>query len=182
MAAIVARALHKDQARRYASGHEMATDLAKVFQDLVTEPIDVSDEDKIHSMQALRFFAEFPAPELWELLRHSHWGRYQPGESIPYEGASDLSLFVVVSGQIEIHRDGAAIAGLKAGQCFGELGYLAGTRQAANLVARGESDVLKITSDVIERATESCQLRLHKAFTKFLVERLSRVQPALTVG
>ncbi|ROR29064.1 serine/threonine-protein kinase [Inmirania thermothiophila] len=176
---VVARALAKDPAERFATGLDMAAELSRAFDFLEHPRREVDEEERFRALRALAFFADFPEAEVWEVLRAGLWARYGPGEAILREGELDDAFYVVVEGEVEVRKAGRSIGLLRAGDCFGEMGYVTKGRRQASILARTPVAVLKVTASHIERVSLSCQLHFHKVFLRTLIERLSAANARL---
>jgi CRP-like cAMP-binding protein len=172
--------MQKDRNKRYATGRELASDLAAIFAELEM-PADADNEDeRFRLTRPLRFFCEFSDQELWEILRASRWESYEPGEEIVAEGNLDMSFFVIVSGEVAVMKRAQTLGVLRDGDCFGEMGYLGGSKRTASIRAARCVSLMKISAAVMEQASTACQLRFNKAFVRVLVERLSRTSDNLS--
>jgi serine/threonine protein kinase len=177
---VVEWAMQKDRNKRYATGRELASDLAAIFAELEM-PADADNEDeRFRLTRPLRFFCEFSDQELWEILRASRWESYEPGEEIVAEGNLDMSFFVIVSGEVAVMKRAQTLGVLRDGDCFGEMGYLGGSKRTASIRAARCVSLMKISAAVMEQASTACQLRFNKAFVRVLVERLSRTSDNLS--
>jgi hypothetical protein len=167
------RMLKKNPDERYATGLDLAADLALMFEDLDA----VADEDglreKFGVIKTLGFFKGFSDGDIWELIRACTWQTFLPGHSIIREGDMDNSFYIVLSGVVIIEKDGSVVNLLREGDCFGEMGYLARARRIASAIARTEVSLMKVNDSTIDRAADDTQLRFHKAFVRTLIERLS---------
>ncbi len=173
---IVNWALQKDTARRYATGQELAFDLAAIFDQLEGSGQVLADETKFHRVRRLRFFAEFPDAKIWEVLRSSQWHEYPCGERILTENSANLAFFVIVAGEVSVTRGGQNVMSLSSGDCFGEIGRLGEAKNGATVVASDDVSVLKLSAVAMEQISTECQLHFYRAFVRFLMERLSRTQ------
>lgn len=63
---------------------------------------------------------------------------------------------------------------LRAGACFGEVGFVTRKKRMASIIARTPIIVLEIRASLIQRISMGCQLRFHKAFIDTMAERLLR--------
>jgi serine/threonine protein kinase len=169
----MARMLKKDPDERYATGLDLAADLALIFEDLDA----VADEDglreKFGTIKTLGFFKGFSDADIWELIRACTWQSFSPGESIIREGDMDNSFYIVLSGVVIIEKGGSVVNLLQEGDCFGEMGYLARARRIASAIARTDVSLMKVNDSTIDRAAEGTQLRFHKSFVRTLIERLT---------
>jgi CRP/FNR family transcriptional regulator, cyclic AMP receptor protein len=99
--------------------------------------------------------------------------RVDAGETIIGFGDADPALFVLVSGELEVRRDGATLAHLsEPGAIVGELSLLLGTPASADVVAVGPSVVRRV-DDAAQLFREVPEFGQHLAIT--LAGRLHRV-------
>ncbi len=173
LAQVVEFAMQRDLARRYATGRELASDLAAIFGELETGDETVDQDERFRRARELRFFSEFDDAQLWEVLRTGLWEIHEAGSEILTEGTLDMSLFVIVAGEVEVLRRKRVIGELHAGDCFGEMGLAGQNRRTATIRARRDVTLLKVSTSAMELLSTECQLQFHKAFVSILVERLS---------
>jgi serine/threonine protein kinase len=171
---VIDRCLCKHPGDRYRTGLDLAGDLSLVFSHIRLLEESVSGGDKFAMVKELRFFQDFAEPEIWEVINASGWHEYQPGNEIVAEGEIDNSFFVVVAGEVDVRKGGNSVDSLRAGDCFGEMGFIAGRKRTASIVAHTQVIALKVRASLIERASLHCQLRFHKVFLNSLVARLSQ--------
>jgi serine/threonine protein kinase len=171
---IVRKALAKDRARRYQMGVELATDLSRAFDAILETPRDhITAEEQFNAVKQLQFFQGFPDSEVWEIVRAGNWQEYGDGEQIIVEGELDDSFYIIASGEVSVRKGGKDLRNLSAGDCFGEMGYLAKTKRTATIVAVGPTALLKVNSTVISQVSLNCQVRFLKVFLRTLIHRLS---------
>ena len=162
---ILKSALAKDPAHRYSSGIEFASDLAGLFSELVCEDERLDELDRFGSLRKLPFFNDFSDNEVWEALRAGSWKSYPKGTTIVSEGRPDVSLYILIKGEVKVTQGGKVLTSLYSGDCFGEMNYVAGLQQIS---------LLQISESQMLRASESCQLRFHKTFLRNLIGRLAQ--------
>ncbi len=171
---IVYHALQKEPGRRYTMGLNMAADLSLAF-DYLEEPMkNINEEEHFNAVRALEFFRDFPDSEIWEILRACVWQDAQEGEEIIIEGDIDDSFYVIVSGAVEVRKQGQPVGTLEAGDCFGEMGYLEKAERSASIVAKERMQLMKLNATLMEQVSLECQLHFSKIFLRTLVQRLSR--------
>lgn len=170
---IIDRALQKNTTERYQSALDLAADLSLVYDHLKLFNEEVSDQEKFNLVRGLAFFDEFPDTEVWEVINASNWLEYEPENEIISEGDIDDSFYVIVSGTVAVSRGAQAVHELGPGDCFGEMGFIAGKQRTATIIAKSQVTALMIRASLIERSSPHCQLRFHKVFLHTLVERLS---------
>ena len=170
---IVMKALQKDTSQRYQMGLDLAADLSRVFDNLEKPEEDISEREKFNFVKKLEFFAGFPDTEIWEILRASSWIDYEANEAIIVEGDMDDCFYIIISGMVDVMKNTSVIRSLQAGDCFGEMGYLAKTKRTASIQSRDSTSLMKINSTVISQVSLNCQVRFLKVFLRTLIYRLS---------
>ena len=179
---IVDKALHKDPNKRYKTAIDFAADLSIASDKLLETPLkqETSDEERFSLVQALDFFNDFPDTEIWEILRASTWEEYNDKDPIITEGDIDDSFFILVQGDVIVRKGNTSIGSLTKGDCFGEMGYISKTQRTASIYAHGRVSLLKAKSTLMEKASESCQLRFTKVFLQTLIQRLSHANERIS--
>lgn len=171
---IIRRALEKTTARRYRMGLDMASDLSMAFTHLERPQEDISIKEKFDRVKRLEFFRGFPDSEIWEIIRASVWVDYDVEDVIVREGDVEDSFFIIISGNVKVHKQGSYIGDLREGESFGEMGYLNRIKRTATVTANAPVALMKVNSTLIEQVTADCQLRFYRVFLKTLIDRLSR--------
>ncbi len=177
---ILARMMKKKNSKRYASGLDLAADLALLFDDL--EKIETQDHlrDRFDSLNRLGFFKGFNDAEIWSLVRASNWDNYPPGKVIIKEGDSDNSFYILLAGLVTIAKNNQVIETLKEGDCFGEMGFLGNTERTATVTAKTDVSLIRVNKATLDRADETTQLRFLKVFVEIVIERLKQTTSILT--
>jgi len=171
---IVEKAIAKKRDVRYQMGMDLASDLSKAFDTLLEAPEEnITEQEQFVAVKQLDFFDGFPDIEIWEIVRAGKWQDYNSGDEIIVEGELDDSFYIIVRGQVSVQKGGKDLRALLAGDCFGEMGYLAKTKRTATIVARGPTALLKVNSTVISQVSLNCQVRFLKVFLRTLIHRLS---------
>jgi len=176
----VKRMLKKNPQQRYATGLDLAADLAVIFEDLDTVDSEDKLREKFGTIKNLGFFKGFSDSDIWELIRACTWQNYPPGTAIISEGESDHSFYIVLSGVVGIEKNGRDVDNLQEGDCFGEMGYLSKATRTASVVAKTDVSLMKVNADTIDRAAPDTQLRFHKVFVRTLIARLADTTNALS--
>jgi NADH dehydrogenase len=90
----------------------------------------------------------FLPPDLVELRLGGSQGlvreHYEPGEEVFREGDLGDSLYIVLTGEAEVVRDGAALARLGPGEVFGEMALIEHKSRNATVRCRAAMDVLRM--------------------------------------
>jgi serine/threonine protein kinase len=179
---IIRRALEKTPARRYRAGLDMAVDLSMAFTHLERPHDDIALKDKFERVKQLEFFRGFADNELWEIIRASVWLEVDVDCVIVAEGEVDDSFFIITAGDVRVTKQDRPVGHLRAGDCFGEMGYLNRIKRTATVTADGPVSLMKINATLIEQVTVDCQLRFYKIFLRTLIERLTRTTEMMVRG
>ena len=177
---VVQRMLVKDPARRYRDGLALAGDLAELFDNLDGTVNSEGMQDKFTALREFGFFKRLTDADLCELTRTCLWQQYPAGTAVITEGENEHSAYLLLSGVVSIEKNGRCVTTLQAGDCFGEMGYLSKARRTANVRAKTDVALIKVSAETIDCADEGAQLRFHKAFVQALIERLADTTTALT--
>ena len=170
---IVHHALEKDINKRYKMGLNLAADLSLAFDYLETPREDVEARERFTLVKQLDFFQGFSDTEIWEIIRACLWQEFEKGSEIIVEGDIDDAFYVIAAGAVEVTRENRVIGSLKRGDCFGEMGYIAGTQRTATIRASDYVRLMKINGTMIDQLSIRCQLHFNKVFLRTLVKRLS---------
>jgi hypothetical protein len=173
---VVARCMHKDPAKRYASCAEFAAELTRVYQAITSGNHDlIAQQERLGILRRLNFFHDFAHIEIRELLDAGEWREYHKGDEIVKEGEMDDRFYVIVSGNCVVESNGITIGEMRPGNCFGESSYVSGTRRTATIRAQEEVTVLSVSATLLEQLSTDCQLRFTKVFLMQLIRRLQGI-------
>jgi eukaryotic-like serine/threonine-protein kinase len=185
--AIVMKAIRKDPAQRYQTWDEFGLALAQTWKEApkAEERRDESDTERFQLMRTLPFFKGFPENELWEVLKISKWAKFKPDTALIREGDHGDSFFILAGGYVRVTRGKRALSVLSAGDCFGEMSYLAhareGQRRSATVTTNSDAIVMKIRAEDLRAASLSCRRLFDERFLDTLVTRLEAANEQLAV-
>ena len=157
---IVRRAMARDVKDRYPSAADMAADLnafhKKIVHAVVTS--DVGMREKLDRLARLPFFRDFFEIELSEVVNAGEWLEYAPGQMVLSEGDLDESFYVIIEGEVSVLVGESIITELKAGDCFGEMAYVAKRPRTVSIRSATDVAALKISNELLEKTSVFCQL------------------------
>jgi eukaryotic-like serine/threonine-protein kinase len=184
--AIVMRAIAKDPAARYQTWDEFGAALAELWkkEHKAEEKHDESESERFQLLRTLPFFHGFPENELWEVLRLSKWAKFKPETALIKEGDHGDSFFILAGGYVRVTRGKKTLTVLTAGDCFGEMSYLASKgdpHRSATVTTTSDAIVLKIRADDLKAASLSCRRLFDERFLNILVQRLENANQQLAV-
>jgi CRP/FNR family transcriptional regulator, cyclic AMP receptor protein len=111
------------------------------------------------TLAAIPLFAGLRQPELEALAQRMRQRRYRENEAIFHRDDPGAALYVILSGQVKIHNEGAdgtdiIIAVLKAGEHFGEMSLLDGSERSADATTMESTEMLMLTRGDLEATIE----------------------------
>ncbi|HSB61757.1 MAG TPA: cyclic nucleotide-binding domain-containing protein, partial [Vicinamibacteria bacterium] len=101
-------------------------------------------EDKLGLLKSTPLFSPLPETALRGLIASSRERRLRHGEVVFEEGDPGPSMYVVLSGQVVVSKQGKRIALGGPGDCFGEMALVESKERSATLSALSEALVLEI--------------------------------------
>ncbi len=182
--AVVARAMHKDIALRYASWSDFTHDLAQAFRNRRLKPRDEAGDaaaEQFRLLRTLAFFADFSDVELWEVARFARSERVAAGTLLMKDGEQGDHLYVIAEGELTVSKFGRTLTILTSGECCGEMSVVARDRKlrANDVHASTDSLLFVIDGERIRRASETCRMRFYEVFLQVLAGRLSSANARL---
>jgi len=103
-------------------------------------------ERRMAALQRTPLFSGLPAEALEAIATNCRQLRFAPGEAVVRQGGESRALFVVVSGEAAVDRDGREISRVGRGEIFGEGAFLTGHTRSATVRAGAEAlEVLEIS-------------------------------------
>jgi eukaryotic-like serine/threonine-protein kinase len=183
---IVRKAMQKDLERRYDSWEVFSFDLAEAFRNerLASRPDAVGDSEKFNTLRSLAFFGDFTDAELWEVLRISSWDILAGGTTIMQDGDRGDFFCILAAGEVKVTKRKKLLNVLTPGECFGEMAYLSktGNMRTADVITMSDSRIIRIRTEDLDRASDTCRHRFDRAFMAILVERLTLANVRLTMS
>ncbi|MCP5300874.1 MAG: MMPL family transporter [Chromatiaceae bacterium] len=134
------------------------------------------------ALQKSQLFAGMYVWQIKKILLSSEIRRFASHERIITEGDSGAEMFVVLEGRVEACRrcrDGGVkhLRVMEVGELFGEVGPLSGGRRTADVVALGDTQVLVLSWERIDRLTRLYPMlafRLFRNLTRIIGARLTQ--------
>jgi serine/threonine protein kinase len=183
--AITMKAMAKDPAMRYATWEEFGQALAEVWKKLhQAGEREQSDTERFNLCRSLSFFKEFPENELWEVLRISKWAKFPPNTALIKEGDHGDSFYILAGGYVRVTRGKRTLSVLTAGDCFGEMSYLAhkgAPHRSATVTTTSDCIIVKIRAEDLRASSLGCRRLFDERFLNTLVERLEAANEQLAV-
>ena len=178
---IVKKALAKRLDARYAACTDFGYDLRVALRGIKLPHGDQKFEDIIDLLRQVPFFQHFTREQIESLGLTGCIMKMPRGKVIVTEGDIDDTFYVLLKGKVRIRKDNEVIATIRAGECFGEMAYIAGQARNATASAATECLLMKINATLLDKAPESIQLLFFKNFARTLSYRLEKsasLQPA----
>ena len=181
--ALIERSLGKERELRPSSWDEFSQALSLLASQSpqLRGPLqEVMDSERFTLLRSLEFFADFGDVELWEVVHRAAWHRHTYGAALYRKGEEGNSFHIVTQGQVEVYRDGRAVASLGAGSSVGEMAYLAPNpalrMHSVDILVSQPATTVSFTPESLERLSLSTRHLFDKAFIRVLVKRLHAAQ------
>ncbi len=135
----------------------------------MSAPLSPSKQQVLEMLRRVYCFASFTDEQLRVLVDLGYRRSLAPDDIVCHEGDTGQSLYVVLSGEVEVisSRAEKPIAALRAGQFFGEISLLAGLPRTATVRAKTDTKVFVLHRDNLWRL-----LREHVDLAAHLVQAL----------
>lgn len=171
---IIEKAIAKDLSKRYQSCTALAYDLRVALRGISGTAIS-SDKikDVADYIQHLKFFHDFSHDEVREIVSLSNIIKVGKDNTIVSEGEIDDTFYILMSGTARVIRNDNVIATIASGDCIGEMALIGGQKRIANVIAETDCILLKISSSLLDNASDSLKHLFFKNFAVTLVHRLS---------
>ena len=166
-------ALQKNPADRFPTWADFALELAKIGG-LSFHERTIQDSEKYEALRRVEMLAKLADGQIWELVQAGSWARVSAHHVIIRENDVGQSLFFLAKGQVKAARQGRLLNLIGAGECFGEMAYIRGGKEArhATVESLTESIVAEFESAALASMSDSCQLHFTRALVRTLAERL----------
>ncbi|MBF0341765.1 MAG: cyclic nucleotide-binding domain-containing protein [Magnetococcales bacterium] len=142
--------------------------------------MDALESVKKH-LASIGFFRDFTAAEMSHVYHNGFFKICQPGEYLIHEGGVDRTLFVLITGMVEVTRSGTSslqrvLATLGAGSIFGEIAFVARQVRSTNVIAREESLVFQLEEKHFSGLPAEMKVKIQQQAVKLLMDRLEAVK------
>src|SRR5207244_657772 len=140
-------------------------------------------EGRTEVLRRIPLFQHMTYKELLGILGIARGRQFQKGQAIIREGETGDELFVLFRGKVQVAKGEMAIATLKAGGHFGEMGLVDQARRSASVIALEETSAVSIDRDSLlklMRRDPVLSVKLVLSFVPVLSERLRNTNEALT--
>jgi eukaryotic-like serine/threonine-protein kinase len=170
----------------YTSWETFGRDLSELWRSEHTpqkQQGEVSDTERFGFLKKLSFFKNFPENELWEVVRISKWRAFAANTTLIKEGDEGDSFFIIAEGSVRVTRSQKLLNILVAGDCVGEMSYLASRTgpRSATVITACDSVLMKIPAADLNNASQSCRALFDRKFLGTLIDRLENANQRLTV-
>lgn len=170
---ILSKALAKDPAHRYQSSMEFAYDLRLVLRKLKETGKDSHDRELLNYIHGLPFFSNFKEGQINRILSVIELVKVEKNKTIIEEGALDNSFYILISGNVFVRKGKKDVTVLEKGECFGEMAYLTGEARSASIITKDDCILLRFSSTLLDKLSESIQVLFYKNFTQTILRRLA---------
>ncbi len=132
-------------------------------------------------LKSIQLFAGFDGDEIDAFISAASNRSVPPDYLFFGMGALNSSLFIICAGSVKVDRLGTAddipLATLEAGQTFGEMSFMDGSRTTAAVTATVPTEVIEISRQSVDRLLEKkpdLGMKLWRNFALDLKQRLTK--------
>jgi CRP-like cAMP-binding protein len=124
-------------------------------------------------LAGMPLFADLNGEERAEVAERVHEVTVDAGDTLALQGDNAYELFVIEEGEAEVRRDGEAVATLRDGDVFGEIGVLVTGTRRASVVATTPMRLIAMFSRDYKRI-ENHMPALTERLREIMRERVAR--------
>jgi CRP-like cAMP-binding protein len=146
----------------------------------------IHEEGKLPDLLAnIPFFESFTTGHLNDILYSSYFIQCDPGDRVIEEGQDDARIFILLTGELEVVKDGGVIATIdQSGEIFGEVAMISGEKRSASVVSRTPTLCLVIDQQFLnelkpEKTNASYYAALYGFLSRVLAGRLKQATARL---
>jgi len=170
---VVLRAMKKAPEQRYASWTEFALEISRVGQAYMPAG-SIPDSEKYVALKKVPMLGTLADSELWELARAGKWTRVPKGRAIVAEGAKGTSFFFLAQGEAKVTKQKRLLNMVGAGECFGEMAYIAGgEKRHATVESHTDLLLAEFEPAALDKMSLGAQLQLTRALVRNVSDRLA---------
>ncbi|WP_301932022.1 cyclic nucleotide-binding domain-containing protein [Ferruginibacter sp.] len=137
--------------------------------------------EKVLLLRSLSIFSDTPEIILAELAPLMQQKEVEQGTLIFEEGEQGDCMYIILSGEIEIHKGKTMLAVLKEKEVFGELSLLDAETRSASATAKTDCLLFKIDQEPFYELIES-RPEVAMGFIKILCKRLRQLNDKTALG
>ncbi len=139
------------------------------------------------TLRKVSFFKKLEERHIQDVLKMSRLRQFDAGETIIPEGVYDTYVYVLLGGEVEVHKKGATISIMnKIGDIFGELAIINDEPRSASISARTSTTCLAIDAafldSLMSRVQDTIYAVVYKIFAEIVANRLRVTSRELTVA
>ena len=171
---IVLTMLKKAPQDRYGNWVDLALDLVPIGR-LSSHQQSIPDSEKYAALKGVGMLSALSDAQIWELIRAGAWRRLHANTSIVREGDPGRSMFFLAKGEVKVVMSDRLLNVIRAGECFGEMAYIAGGGLQRHAAVESMTEVVlaEFQDDSLERMSDSCQRSFMRALVRNLADRLA---------
>lgn len=103
------------------------------------------------ALRTLPFLGSFDDEQIDDVLDSSNYVQCEPGDILIDEGAIDSRIYILLSGEVEVRKDGKTLATItRPGEVFGELAVVNEDRRSASVLAKTQVVCLAVDQKFLQ--------------------------------
>ena len=135
--------------------------------------------EKTIILKSVDLFNLIPGDVLNKIAQIAEEIEYEKGSKIFYEGENGDSMFIIISGKIDVTKNGHSITILEKGHCIGEMALLDQEPRSADASTLEDSILLRINQEGFYELMATNQ-EIMRQIVKILTRRVRKMNQRLT--
>jgi len=135
-------------------------------------------KETLDKLRQVSLFTGFSDNELVRLLKICKSRNFKAGTKVFADGDAGESLYVIVSGQVEIRKviDGRekVLVNMRAGDCFGEMAIIDSSPRMADAVAATDCTVIEVHESTVNNNEDVLSLKMVRQIAILLAKKLRK--------
>lgn len=100
---------------------------------------------------------------------------YEQNEKLIEDGDVDMSLFILLSGEVGAYKNGVLLSVIHSGDCLGEISFVTGKPRTADIIAHSKIIVIRLNIGAYNRLASDIREKIKDSIILKLVERIDQM-------
>ena len=127
-------------------------------------------------IERVRLFGDLSPPDISYLLKQARLRRLEPGQVLICAGSPPASIFVILSGSMQVTSENAGqedvLATLQAGSTVGEMSLVDNAPRSARVAAETPVTLFEFEHSFLTEAPQSLALKVYQNLSRILAQRV----------
>ncbi len=137
----------------------------------------MQDIELINVLKGINIFANLTDQQIGKMIDASKLKDFKQGDVIIKTGDQSTSIYLVISGELEVQNSIQQLATIKANEIVGEMGVLTDEERSTDVIAISNTSALELTKDSLNQLIledSLLGLKIYKNIIKILSKHMKR--------